>query len=161
MKSFLFSFLLLFVFCGSAQTLDLAHAEITINMGTEVQNGTIGGVKADVKFDANGNITAITASAAVSTVDTGEPSRDPEVRKEFLKGENHPSIEFKSSQVKTTESGWLATGMLSMAGKSMKINMPVVKADGKFIARMKFYTKDFGVYDSDKITIVHISIPVK
>jgi polyisoprenoid-binding protein YceI len=161
MKTLLIALSLFLVCTTQAQTLDVANAEISINMGTEVKNGSMGDVKADVKFDADGNITSIIASAAVSTVDTGEPSRDPEVKSDFLKGGNHPRIEFKSTGIVATESGWLATGNLSMAGKTMEIKMPIVKADGKYIARMKFSTKDFDVYDTDAETVVHITIPEK
>ncbi len=161
MKTILIALAVFLTCTVQAQTLDVANAEISINMGTEVKNGSMGDVKANVAFDSNGDITSIEASAAVSTVDTGEPSRDPEVKSDFLKGGDHPRIEFKSTNIVATESGWLATGNLSMAGTTLEIKMPIVKADGKYIARMKFSTKDFGVYDTNAQTIVHITIPEK
>ncbi len=156
----------------SAQKINLAtdKAEITFDLGDEVENGTVSGLTTKVKLDLdNLSGASIEASVEVKSIDTNEPSREEHVRfgEDYFDGNNHPLITFTSSKVVKTESGYMAYGKLTMKGITIDQNVPFAIVDNTLIARMKLHTGNFDIHEdapesSDEYNaVVRIKVPLK
>lgn len=64
-------------------------------------------------------------SAEIASIDTGVAERDAHLRTaEYFDAEKHPTLVFKSTKIEKTKKGYLATGDLTIRGKSKRISIP-------------------------------------
>ncbi len=150
--------------------LDIDNAVITYDLTDEVDEGTIGGLKADIKLNLDDlDNSSIKASVEVATLTTQNEQRDGSIRDDegHFDGKNHPLLSFESSKIIKTETGYMAYGSLTIKEITKEIKLPFIYQDNKVIARMKIHTGTYEVYgeapeDEDAFNaVIRIQIPVK
>jgi polyisoprenoid-binding protein YceI len=99
------------------------------NDGVEEATGTINGLKGGVFMDSlQINPIEISASVAVSTINTGIEMRDESlVSKDFFEATKYPTIKFTSNQFSSHNDSLFADGVLSIKNVSKKITIPFLK----------------------------------
>jgi len=136
----------------------------TKNMGIGV-NGTIGGLQADVHFNAaDPTASTVEASVDASTISTGNSSRDEHLHGEdFFDVAHYPRITLKSISFKH-RSGDNYTGQfnLTIKGKTKKVEFPFsvtqTASGSAFKGSFKINRLDYGVGStslvlSDEVTV--------
>ncbi len=134
--------------------------------------GELKGLKGEILFAANDLATSkINVSAAVSTIDTDNDSRDRSLKKsEYFDAEKYPEITITSTKIdKTnkTETGfYYFTGTLTMHGVTKPISFPFhlekTNDDYLFTGEFEIDRLDYGVGSSSAVLsdLVHVSLSV-
>jgi polyisoprenoid-binding protein YceI len=120
------------------------------NFGFDVK-GTFSGLQGNINFDAKAaatNTMDITIDAA--TVNTDNELRDKHLRDEnYFDVKNYPTIHFVSAKITGKGDNYVATGQLTIKGKSKNINIPftatAVNDEYLFKGSFKINRKDFGI----------------
>ncbi|MDX1979106.1 MAG: YceI family protein [Bryobacteraceae bacterium] len=146
----------------SAYTIDTlhsaAHFSVRHMMITTVR-GQFGGVKGAVRFDPkNPAATTIEATIDCSTINSGEPKRDADLKgEEFFDVKKYPVMKFKSNKVEAAGAGRLkVTGELTINATTRQVVLdvdgptpPVKDTRGRekvgASATTKISRKDFGI----------------
>lgn len=67
-----------------------------------------------------------TVSIVAASIDTGMPYRDKDLRSpDFLDVENHPTLEFRATEVAPDGDDWTLTGDLTIAGRTRPVTLAV------------------------------------
>ena len=130
-------------------SLNTDEAVITFDLGTDVENGTISGLNAEVDLDLQDPSSgSIKASVDVESLNTDTPQRDEHLFEagEHFDGANFPNITFESDRIVKTASGYMAYGKLTIKSTTQEVEMPFIHADNMLIGRIKLHTGNYGVY---------------
>jgi polyisoprenoid-binding protein YceI len=75
---------------------------------------------------ANPSNSSITAVIEAKSIDTGWPHRDDHLRtSDFFDVERYPKIVFQSDRLRSTSTGWVADGRLTMHGVTKNVSLPI------------------------------------
>jgi polyisoprenoid-binding protein YceI len=136
------------------------------NMGIGI-DGTIGGLKADVQFNAgNLAVCAIDASVDVSTVNTDNSMRDDHLKSdEFFDAPHYPKISLKSVSFKhKSGNNYIGVFKLTMKNKTKQVEIPFTftqKSNAMaFKGSFKLNRLDFGVGDSSMILSDDVTVNI-
>jgi polyisoprenoid-binding protein YceI len=133
----------------------------------EVQ-GTLSGLKAVVKLDMDKPETgSITATVESKTLNTGTSDRDSHLHTdEYFAVAKYPAMKFTSTSMVKTESGYLATGELTIKDVTHPVKMPFFydEAQKAFVGRIKIHTGHYGIMgeptpEDDFNTVIRITLP--
>ena len=129
--------------------------KIAENYTIAFSNSDVSGVFKDISgiinFDSgNLGITKLALKIKVESINTGNGLQNKHAKgEEWFNAEKYPEIEFSSSKIEKTESGYKANGVLEMHGVKKDISVPFtfVKkgAKGTLIAKFKVNRIDYGI----------------
>lgn len=112
-------------------SIDRAHSNLEFSIGflgmTNVK-GTFDDYSATILYNEEDmSKTAVTFRIDVSSIDTGNDTRDKDLKSErFFDAENHPEIVFESKQIEEVSGNeYMVTGDLTMKGVTKEISVPV------------------------------------
>src|SRR5438552_2650549 len=100
--------------------------EFTItNFGLPVK-GSLSGLKGEIKFDpAKPEAGRFDVSIPVKTINTGIKKRDEDLMNEkYFYELKYPEIIYKSEKISKKNTGYIASGTLTIKGKAKKTNLP-------------------------------------
>jgi polyisoprenoid-binding protein YceI len=152
--------------------IDDQGTAISFELPDQGTKGTLSGLKATIDFDQKDPSSAkINASVEVKTLNTGDKQKDNHLLSaDFFNAEKYPTISFVSTSVKAIETGFLATGNLTMKDSTKIVEIPFTFSEntnggGAFKGTMTVFSGDYGVTKKsgtgkDKI-IVNLTVPVK
>jgi polyisoprenoid-binding protein YceI len=141
--------------------LDPSHSSVGFkvkHMVVTSVRGTFDGFTGVIEYDAE-NPSASTVEVTIETASANTRNEDRDkhlVGEDFLDSVNHPTITFKSTSVKNSDAGFIATGDLTIRGvtKSVdlefELNGPIQNPWGQTIIGveikpLKIKRQDFGV----------------
>jgi polyisoprenoid-binding protein YceI len=135
-------------------------------------DGTIGGLKGTVSFDAADPArSSMNVTLDLATVTTGNAKRDKDIKEEdtWFDIAKYPKIAFKSNSVSKTAAGYTVDGQLTIKGTEKKVQIPFTFVDaatgGTFVGALKLNRLDYKVGKSSvmvKDTVeVTIKVPVR
>lgn len=141
--------------------VDVAHSSIDFSvkhMMIATVKGSFHEFEANIEADPNDLTTAkITFSVDIASIDTRNADRDAHLRSgDFFDAENHPKMEFKSTQISKKGDGeYTLTGDLTIRGTTRPVNFNVTfEGQGKdpwgnekvgFSAQGSILRSDFGL----------------
>jgi polyisoprenoid-binding protein YceI len=144
---------------------------ITFELPDEGTKGTISGLKANIDFDQKNPAAAkISASVEIKTLNTGNKKKDDHLLSaDFFNAEKYPLVSFVSTSVKATETGFLASGNLTMKDSTKAVEIPFTFNEkdgaGSFQGTMTIHSGDFGVTKQSKSgkdkVVITLNVPVK
>lgn len=127
------------------------------NFGFDV-NGSFTGFKGTINFDPQN----IAAGSFDVTIDAATVNTDNNLRDEHLRGasyfdaKNYPVIHFVSSKISSSGSSLVASGKLTIKGKTKDVNIPFTAAPGpdgyQFKGSFKINRRDFDVGGTSTIS---------
>jgi polyisoprenoid-binding protein YceI len=81
---------------------------------------------------ANPSNSSVSAVIDAKSIDTGWPHRDDHLRtSDFFDVERYPKIIFQSDRLRSTPTGWMADGRLTMHGVTKNVSLPIqILAEG-------------------------------
>ncbi len=126
------------------------------NSGISVE-GKFKGLAGVIIFDTKNIATSlIDVSIDAKTINTDNNTRDGHLKKkEYFDVESFPKILFQSKKIELTKSGYLATGNLTMKGKTKEIKIPFIYSEkgneGVFNGSFNLNRLDYGVGSSSWI----------
>ncbi len=130
-KIFFLAFLLLSASLMYSQefTIDKGHTFVNFSVnrfGAVDVHARFNEYSGTIQFDeAQHMITSAEFTIEVESIDSGHEIRDGHLKGEiWLNASKYPKIIFKSSSIKSTEEGFLATGLLSIKGVTKTISLP-------------------------------------
>lgn len=139
--------------------IDPSHSSISFvarhMMVTKVR-GAFGEFSGQITVDENLQASKVEASVVMASVDTRDAKRDEHLRSpEFFDVDNHKTMEFRSTSVKQSDSGWQLTGDLTIKGVTRPVTLdleytgagtnPWGMEVAGFEATTKISRKDFGL----------------
>jgi len=148
------------------------EATISFELPEQGTKGTLSGLKASIDFDQkNPGAAKISATVDVKTFNTGDAKKDEHLLSaDFFNAEKYPTISFVSSSVKATDTGFLASGTLTMKDSVKNVEIPFsfaedTKGGGVFKGTMTVFAGDYGITKKgaagkDKV-VINLSVPVK
>lgn len=143
--------------------IDPSHSEADFaikHMAISTVHGSFRAISGDIKFEAgNPDLWSVDATIDVTSVNTGVPDRDNDLRSpKFFDVAKYPTMTFKSTSVKKdSSSGYLVKGNLTMHGVTKPVTLvldspgnPQLGMDAKsmhrgFTATTTINRKDFGL----------------
>lgn len=144
---------LLLLFLGVslfAQKIDTTKSKVDFevsNMAVNTVEGTFSGMKGDVNFDERDlEKSSFNVCVDVKTVDTDSKGRDEHLLKDdFFNVDSFPTICFKSTAIKKSADGYLATGKLTMRGVTKEVEIPFTYIDKTFKGTLTVNRLDYNV----------------
>lgn len=147
---------------STAYTIDPLHssAHFTVrHMMIATVRGQFGGVKGTVQYDPrNPAATSVEATIDASTINTGEPKRDADMKgEEFFDVKRYPVLKFRSRKVESAGTGRLRVSgdltinattrhvVLDVEGPTPPIKDPMGREKVGASATTKINRKDFGI----------------
>jgi polyisoprenoid-binding protein YceI len=136
------------------------------NFGRKV-DGTLTGMKADIKFDENHpEKSSFSASIPVNTINTGIRKRDKDLMSDhYFAADKFPTIDFKSKSATKTSSGYVTKGDLTIKGVTREIEIPFTFKNmgdhGEFLGTLSLDRLDYGVGGKTKILGDDVEIQIK
>lgn len=167
-KQFLaFGLSLFMTICSIGQTLKIDHenAIVNFNFVSEKTTGTVKGIKATIVFDAkNLSIASFQGSADVTTLSTNNKMRDNHLQQEdMFNAKKYPTMDFKSSSIKSTEKGFQMEGELTIKGTSKGVTIDFTYEENIFTGKTVIFSNDFDVFSQkdrkNSKVLVKITIP--
>ena len=135
------------------------------NMGVAV-DGSLSNPTGTVIFDpADLSNSSVSATVDVSTIDTGISARDKDLKKEeYFDVEKYPTIRFRSTSITKTNSGYQASGKLTIKGTTKNVSVPFTVENDVFKGRFNLDRLDYQVGEdswilSDEVR-VQFTLPV-
>ena len=170
MKTILLSalFILTLSFSSTAQQWKIAEGH-TISFSNSDVAGVFKELSGTINFDpANLSSSKLVLKIDVASISTGNALQNKHAKgDEWFDAEKHPTIEFTSSKIEKSETGYTAIGKLEIRGvkKDVKIPFTFVKKGGKgtFVAKFSVNRLDYGVGkkgDVSETLKINASIPV-
>jgi polyisoprenoid-binding protein YceI len=154
--------------------VDTANAKVNFSLhgpfGTV--HGSFTGLEATINFNEKSlSSSSITASVDAKTVSTGVSLRNSDLRnkEEWLNTDKYPRITFKSKKIEKTDSGYKATGDMTIKDVTKPVEIPFTftskDATGIFKGQFTIKREDYNIGKSggsvgSLITIILI-VPVK
>jgi polyisoprenoid-binding protein YceI len=110
-------------------------------------SGTFGGLKASINFDPNDLSTSkFDATIDVSTINTGNGMKNTHAKSEkWFDAAKYPTIQFTSSAITKTATGYEAQGTLSMHGVQKTISIPFTFENNIFKASFAVNRLDYNI----------------
>lgn len=169
MKKWLFFLPVLFLSVSAFAQSVITSSSVTFtarNLGISV-NGTIGGLKADIRFKPdNLQASSIGATVDVNTLNTDNSERDAHLREdEFFDVAHYPQITLKSISFKHRGSDkYLGKFNLTIKNKTRQVDIPFTYTESNgtqvFKGSFKINRLDYGVGGSSLILSNDISISI-
>jgi polyisoprenoid-binding protein YceI len=140
--------------------IDAAHSTVEFvvrHLMIAKVRGRFTGVTGTVQVPAEGHVPiSVEATIDATSVSTGEPQRDAHLKSpDFFDAETHPSISFKSTQIRETGDGFDLNGDLTIHGVTHPVSLkatfegevtdPWGNARYGYEAHGKLSRKDFGL----------------
>ncbi|CAG5080866.1 YceI family protein [Parvicella tangerina] len=152
-----------------AQSLkvDTENAKVEFKVVSEDVKGTLTGMEASIKFDANNLANSkIEGSIPVSTISTGNKTRDGHLQaEEYFYAEKYPSMEFESNQIEKTDNGFVMSGKMAIRGVTKEVRINFTYKEDKFEGKTIIYTNDFDFAvqkkREDSKVLVKFTVPVE
>ncbi|MGZ4044019.1 MAG: YceI family protein, partial [Bacteroidia bacterium] len=121
------------------------------------KKGTFSNLVTTLDFDKNKlDKSKITASIEVKTLKAGNEKLEKHLLSpDFFDAEKFPKITFTSTEIKSTETGYVAKGKLNMKDSTKVIEIPFTfneadKNNAAFSGTMTVNASDYGVMKADK-----------
>jgi polyisoprenoid-binding protein YceI len=109
--------------------LEPAHTNATFSarhLGLSKVRGRFDTLEGTVTFAENPAESEIHVTIDAASISTNEPRRDGHMRSpDFLDVENHPTLEFHSTDIQGSGSGWTMTGDLTIRGTTRPVMLDV------------------------------------
>lgn len=152
MKTILFTafFSILFSLSTWSQQWKIAENH-TISFSNSDVSGVFKEITGTIQFDpANLGTSKMNLKIKVESINTGNGLQNKHAKgDDWFNAEKYPEIEFVSSKIEKTESGYKAVGKLEMHGVTKDISIPFtfVKkgTKGTFVAKFSVNRIDYGV----------------
>lgn len=147
--------------------IDPAHsaANFTVrHLGISNVHGRFGGVTGDITIDpADFTKSSVKATIDTTTVDTGVPPRDSDLKSDhFFDVAKYPTMTFVSKSVQKSGDGYQVTGDLTMHGVTKPVVLTLESPSGEvamgkqtrrgFDATTTIHRKDFGLTYGEGLT---------
>lgn len=144
---------------GMAQKIDAdrSYAKFNVSkLGFGNVSGMFKGMEGRLSFDPEDmGRSQFDVCIRPATVSTGEEDRDAHLKeKDFFNVRKYPKICFKSASMLKTKTGYLATGQLTIKGKSKTVNIPFTYANRTFKGSFKVNRKDFDLNDGTGMFVI-------
>lgn len=159
-----------FILAESNWNIKTDDVKINFHLPKEGTTGTISGLKAVLNFDAlHPESSSITATADVSTIQTDQEAKTSHLKSaDFFDAEKHPTIQFTSTKITASDSGFVATGSLTMRDSTKTVSIPFSFKqngnEGVFKGSMSVHPGEFGVGQRSKsgsdLVEITIEVPV-
>ncbi len=127
------------------------EAKVSWTMPMGDHSGTISGLDAKITFDpAEAEKGLIKATVEVKSIDAGNAKLNNHLlTADFFDATNHPLITFTAEKITKNDSGFVATGKLSIRDSIHTIDVPFKFLNGdkqsKLIGTMDIFSGDYGV----------------
>lgn len=148
-------------------TIDAENAKATFKVVSEDVTGTFTGMEASINFNTDDlSKSSISGSIPVSTVSTGNKTRDQHLQaEEYFHADKYPELKFESTSIDKSDKGFLMYGKLSIRGVSNDIRINFTFEDDVFVGKAVVYTNDYDFAvakkrDDSKI-LIKFHVPVK
>lgn len=109
--------------------LDPHHSHVGFairHLGVSKVRGRFGSVDAELVVGPTADATAVTATVALASIDTGNTERDDHVRSaELLDVERRPTMAFRSTSVRGSGSDWVLDGELTIGEVTRPLTLDV------------------------------------
>jgi polyisoprenoid-binding protein YceI len=110
-------------------TIDIAHSSVNFKVAHMVISKVRGSFQT---FEGTINLdqediakSSVHVTIEVASIDTANEKRDEHLRSaDFFDAANHPQITFKSTSVRKSAEGYVATGDLSIRGTTHRVELP-------------------------------------
>ncbi len=141
----------------------------TIKFDTKKASGTIQGLKGTIQFDSTDLAhSSMQVTVDVNTLNTGNNLKNQHAKaRDYFNAEQYPTIGFATSSISKTETGFLASGNLTIKDISREVAIPFAfiqkEGEGRFEGSFTFDTEDFGLKKNGVggIVKVELLVPVK
>ncbi|MBQ0788687.1 MAG: YceI family protein [Oceanihabitans sp.] len=108
------------------------------------------------------NTSTINVCIAAKTVNTENEKRDTHLRSEdFFYVANNPTICFTSSTIKRAETGYTATGKLSMLGVTRDVSIPFTYKNKTFVGEFKINRTDYHLGENQNPFVIGTMVKIK
>lgn len=152
MKKFIFPLAAVLLIAGSAFTVMSAQDwKISDNYSVKFDggdpSGQFSGLKGTISFDPNDLASSkFDASIDVATINTGNGMKNTHAKSEkWFDAEKYPMIQFTSSAITKTASGYEAKGTLNMHGVQKEIVIPFTFDDNIFKGSITVNRLDYNI----------------
>jgi polyisoprenoid-binding protein YceI len=110
---------------------DVTKVSFTVpHLAVKAVRGTFDVLAGHVRTDESGRPRQVKAALASGTFHTGHAKRDSDIcSKRFLDAERNPEITYLCTDIVETETGWLASGRLTLGDRSAPLDLEVTLAD--------------------------------
>ena len=151
----------------STWKIDPAHsaANFTVrHLGISNVHGRFGGVTGEIDLDpADLAKSSVKATIDTTTVDTGVPPRDNDLKSDhFFDVAKYPTMTFVSKSIAKNSDGYIVTGDLTMHGITKQVDLAMDPPSGEvsmgkatrrgFDATTTIHRKDFGLTFGESLT---------
>ncbi len=176
MKNKLFITLGVIVFLTTAFTTsilwkaDSKMSIINFELPEGGKKGTFSNLETSINFDKKSLADSkITASIAIKTIDAGDEKLNAHLLSaDFFDAEKFPKSTFTSTKIKSTDTGFLATGTLKMKDSTKVIELPfnfteIDKNRATFTGTINIFASDYGVMKKGKgkdAVVITLVVPV-
>ncbi len=134
------------------------------------KKGTFSNLVSTLNFDKkNLKDSKITASIDVNTIKAGNEKLEKHLMSaDYFDAEKFPKITFTSSEIKSTDAGFIAKGSLTMKDSTKMIEIPFTftesdKAKATFSGTMSINATDYGIMKPDKAgkdkVLIYLVVP--
>jgi polyisoprenoid-binding protein YceI len=152
MKRLIYPFVAVVLMAGSAftafktQDWKIADSSLVKFDGGD-PSGQFSGLKGTISFDPNDLINSkFDATIDVSTINTGNGMKNTHAKSEkWFDAEKYPSIQFTSSAISKSATGFEAKGTLSMHGVQKEIVIPFTFEDDTFKGTITVNRLDYNI----------------
>lgn len=145
-------------------------AKITFTMPNGKHGGTVSGLNASFDFDpAHPELAAITATVEVKNLQADNPKLTEHLMTaDFFDADHHPTITFKAEHVEKNDTGFVATGPLTMRDSVHTVSIPFTfkQTDNAALinGKLDIFSGDYGVgkksaAGNDRV-VISIEVPV-
>jgi polyisoprenoid-binding protein YceI len=172
MKKLFYAVLFAIVITGSAFTIattqswKLKDENYTVKFTSPSVEGVFKGLKTEIHFDENNLAgSSITASIESGTVNTGNGMRNKHA-KEGLGAPQYPTINFTSTSIVKSASGYTANGKLTIKDVTKDIQMPFTFTKsgdgGTFNGSFTVVTADYKIVrkGTPESVVINLDVPV-
>lgn len=152
MKRLIYPFVAIVLMAGSAFTVfktqdwKIADNSVVKFDGGD-PSGQFGGLKGTISFDPNDLINSkFDATIDVATINTGNGMKNTHAKSEkWFDAEKYPTIQFTSSAISKSATGYEAKGTLSMHGVQKEIVIPFTFEDNTFKGTITVNRLDYNI----------------
>lgn len=145
--------------------LDLSKAKVTFYFHGEKVDGSLSGLKASVLINKDKpELSSISGTVDVSTINTGVKMRDKHLRsEEYFHVTKYPTMSFKSIKVQKDGNGFAITGKIKIKEVEREEKFDLSISGGKLTFKGSINSADYGIMkkkkrDDSKVDIT-IEIP--
>jgi polyisoprenoid-binding protein YceI len=163
----LFSFKML----NAEWNVNKTAAVITWNMPNGKHSGTISELDATITFDpSQSDKGVIKATVKASSIDAGNPKLNDHLKTaDFFDAANHPDITFLGESIEKNDSGFVATGKLTIRDSTHTVKVPFKfikgeKESSTIKGTMDIFAGDYGLMkkssEGNDRVVISIEVPM-